>query len=127
MTTAGCATSPTDVVCAGYLPSDLSTYWSSMGFGSSVPTVNAVLIGGLANSVCNCSKDEEVTLDIQVVGGLLQNVTIDVLFAPDVATVLAYACNSTAGAPRYSSVSTSWSSLGNNPQTKSAAMHATHP
>jgi kumamolisin len=66
----------------GYQPSDLDTYFSSLGL--STPTVIPVSVDGGTNSPSSANSDDaEVVLDIQVAGAAAPGVKFVVYFAPN--------------------------------------------
>jgi kumamolisin len=66
----------------GYKPSDLKTYFKSLGLA--VPKVKAVLVDHARNHPTNAdSADGEVLLDIEVAGAIAPKATIAVYFAPN--------------------------------------------
>ncbi len=64
----------------GFSPTDLSTYFQSLGLA--VPNVTAVSVDGGANTPGGAA-DGEVMLDIEVVGSIAPGVNIAVYFAPN--------------------------------------------
>jgi kumamolisin len=65
----------------GFSTSDLATYFSGLGI-TTPPTVTAVGVAGGSNQPGG-SADDEVMLDIEVVGALAPGVSIVVYFAPN--------------------------------------------
>lgn len=64
----------------GYQVSDLQTYWNVLQLNVK-PNVYAISVDGISNSP-GSDADSEVTLDIEVVGGICPNSNIYVYFAP---------------------------------------------
>jgi len=101
----------------GYQQSDLTASWKSNGL-TIVPTVNAISINGAQNRPgIDINSDYEVALDIQVIGGVCPNSTMDVYFAPNDAAAQGFMnAVSTAvkknktnsNTPYYSAISISW-------------------
>lgn len=99
----------------GWTQSDLDTYWSYLGLPVT-PNVVAVSVDGVGNNPGDQSgADGEVTLDIQVIGGICPNSNIYVYFAPNTNQgfydAIAAAVNSTTHP--VSVVSISWGSAEN--------------
>ena len=67
----------------GFLQSDLTAYWSDIGLTTTVPIVRAILIDGATNNISDINSSVEVALDIQNIGGICPNSTINVYFAPN--------------------------------------------
>jgi kumamolisin len=66
----------------GYRPSDLDTYFSSIGLPT--PTVTPVSVDGGTNAPSNANSDDaEVVLDIQVAGAAAPGAKFAVYFAPN--------------------------------------------
>ena len=66
----------------GYNPSDLSTYFSSLGLAT--PTVTSISVDGGANAPTTAnSADAEVALDIEVAGSIANGAAIAVYFTPN--------------------------------------------
>ncbi len=66
----------------GYQVSDLQTYFGAMGLP--MPNVVAIPVDGVGNNPgADNPSDEEVTLDIEVVGAVAPGATIVVYFAPN--------------------------------------------
>ena len=65
----------------GYIPSELNTYWNYLSLPIK-PIVNSISVDGATNSPGE-SADDEVYLDIEVVGGMCPNSTLNVYFAPN--------------------------------------------
>ncbi len=93
----------------GYNPSDITTYFQSLGLP--VPTVTDVSVDGGANSPTNAnSADGEVCLDIEVAGGVAPGAHIVMYFAPNTSQgfqdALSTAIHDSTNNP--SSISISW-------------------
>lgn len=65
----------------GYLQSDLTAYWASLGL-TTIPNVTAVSVDGAQNTP-GSGADYEVALDIEVIGGICPNSNIFVYFTPN--------------------------------------------
>lgn len=67
----------------GYYESDLTRAWQLMGLTTVVPIVNSISIDGAVNDVTDVDSSMEVALDVQIIGGICPNSTINVYFAPN--------------------------------------------
>lgn len=65
----------------GYKQSDLTTYWNYLKLAT-IPNVYSIGINGASNQP-GSDADAEVTLDIEIIGGMCPNSNIYVYFAPN--------------------------------------------
>jgi kumamolisin len=93
----------------GFVQSDLTTYFNSLGIGNG-PTVTAVSVDGATNSPAGNpnSADGEVMLDIEVVGALVPQAAIKVYFAANTDKGFLDAITEAVHDPATTVVSISW-------------------
>jgi kumamolisin len=66
----------------GYIQSELTTFWNYLSLPIK-PVVNSISVDGATNNPGISSDDDEVYLDIEVVGGMCPNSILNVYFAPN--------------------------------------------
>lgn len=91
----------------GYYESDLTRAWNLMGLTTIKPIVNSISIDGAVNNVSDINSSIEVALDVQIIGGICPNSTINVYFAPN-STQGFYDAIATAISDNCSTISISW-------------------
>lgn len=64
----------------GFYTSDLNAMWTYLGL-TIKPTINVISIDGAKNNPGKSDEDVEVVLDIEILGGMCPNSTINVYFA----------------------------------------------
>ena len=68
----------------GYRANDLSYYWNLVGLSKNkYPTVKSISVNGAKNNPGFSSDDDEVYLDIEIIGAISPNSIINVYFAPN--------------------------------------------
>lgn len=69
----------------GFLENDLATYWKYLAL-TEYPTINSISVDGAKNNPGLTDEDYEVTMDIEIIGGICPNSIINVYFGQNTNT-----------------------------------------